>query len=196
MARPSASRLRSSSISGCQLTLSPRLIMGARMQVYQQVHRRLAKHAADTHLHILVTRDGGHPNPSDILTLLKHVTQSLPAFSRCNDARFGKSNRSLPALGKSRSFSMKAGSAFMLCGKQSGESSFDAVHENERDGCGERTPLLGRRLELERHLRSPDAITRFQHEVRRVNLVGTRADGAVPFDDLLVPGHLVLGQRA
>jgi hypothetical protein len=28
-------------------------------------------------------------------------------------------------------------------------------------------------------LRSPDTVTRFQHEVRRVNLVGTRAYGAV-----------------
>ena len=74
---------------------------------------------------------------------------------------------------------MKVRSAFRLCREQSGESSFDAIHKNERDGCREGAPLLGRRLELEQHLRSPDTVTRFQHEVRRVNLVGTRAYGAV-----------------
>lgn len=98
------------------------------------------------------------------------------------------------AWGTNRSLSMKLASAFMPCREQSGEPSFDAIHENERDGCREGAPLLGRRLELERHLHSPDAVTRFQHEARRVNLVGTRAYGAVPVDDLLELRHLVLGQ--
>ena len=74
---------------------------------------------------------------------------------------------------------MKLGSTLRLCREQSGESSFDATHENERDGCREGAPLLGRCLELERHLRSPDAVTRIQHEVRRVDLVRARADGTV-----------------
>ena len=89
---------------------------------------------------------------------------------------------------------MTAGSTFMFCREQPGEPSFDTAHENERDGRGEGSPLPGRCLELERHLRSPDTVTRFQHEVRGVYLVGTRAYGAVPVDDLLVLRHLVLGQ--